>query len=391
MNRSRLSFLLLSLLVLIPVVTGTLMARDDDEGDDSLFKYLSVFQDVLRMVRQAYVEEVSVETLMDGALDGATDALDPFSTFIPADKVETYRGVMTLGLSRSGLQVAKDRGIVYVVSVAAGSPASLAEIQPGDVLTTIDGRPTRLLPLWRIHQSLAGDAGTVVPLEMLRRGAPLEVELELADFEPGAVTVSSRDGVAVMHLPTVDASSVVAVRERLAELAASDSEGLLLDLRDTVSESPEAAYALAELFTSGSLGTLRQGDAVIEVFDSDAEPVWQGDLVVLVGRGSLGGAEILATVLRESVGAQLVGQPSFGHAGRLTLVPLSSGAHLLLTDAFYAGPSGEPIRDAIEPDVEVSERTRRFADKDITIDDLTLRRGLELLTAPEVEELEDVA
>ncbi|MBW2278763.1 MAG: hypothetical protein JRF63_14825, partial [Deltaproteobacteria bacterium] len=126
MNRSRLSFLLLSLLVMVPVVTGTLLARSDSEGDDSLFKYLSVFQDVLRMVRQAYVEEVSVETLMDGALDGATDALDPFSTFVPAESVEAYRGVMELGSTRSGLQVAKDRGIAYVVSVAAGSPAALA-------------------------------------------------------------------------------------------------------------------------------------------------------------------------------------------------------------------------------------------------------------------------
>ena len=75
----------------------------------------------------------------------------------------------------------------------------------------------------------------------------------------------------------------------------------------------------------------------------------------------------------------MVGEHSFGYAGRLSLMPLSSGAHLRLTDAFYAGPDGEPISEGLEPDVEVSVRTRSFAEKDIEIDQLTLQRALEVL------------
>jgi carboxyl-terminal processing protease len=391
MNRSRLLFLLLSLVVMVPIVTGTLMARSEDEGDDSLFKYLSVFQDVLRLIRQAYVEEVSVDMLMEGALDGASDALDPFSTFVPAESVEGFREALAVGARHSGLTVAKDRGIVYVVSVTAGSPAALAGIERGDILTSVGGRPTRPTPLWRIQQALAGAPGTSVALELLRAGAPRSAEVELAEFESPPIEVSMEGKSAVLHLLVLDEATVADVGRQLEELSGRGVSRLLLDLRDTVSASPEMAYSLAELFAAGRLGSLHQGESIVESFESSRGPVWDGDVVVLVGRGSIGAAEIAASVLREALGARLVGQASFGHAGRLSLVPMSNGAHLLLTDAFYSGPNGEPLSESLEPDVEVGERQRRFADKDMTIEDLTMRRGLELLEGVEAPQLEDVA
>jgi carboxyl-terminal processing protease len=376
MNRSRLTFLLISMVVMIPIVTGTLMARSESEGDDSLFKYLSVFQDVLRLVRQAYVEEISVDALMEGALDGTSDALDPFSTFIPAARVDGYRDVMRLGPARSGMVIAKDRGIVYVVGVAAGSPAESAGVERGDILTSIGGRPTRPTPLWRIQQLLARQPGTMMELELLREGVPSTVDLELGQFDTAPLEMRQENDVAVLSLPTLAEGDLVALRGRLSQLGAEGKTKLLLDLRQTMASDPEVAYEAARLFVQGDLGSLTQGDEVIESFRSEMDPVWSGELVVLVGRGSVGASEVLASVLKEAAGATLVGQTSFGHAGRLSLIPLSSGAHMLLTDAFYTGPDGEPLREGITPDIEVNERTRVFAEKDVSVEDLTLQRGL---------------
>ncbi len=391
MNRSRLSFLLLSMVVMIPVVTGTLMARSEGEGDDSLFKYLSVFQDVLRLVRQAYVEEISVEALMEGALDGTTDALDPFSTFVPASRVDGYREVLRIGPARSGLVVAKDRGIVYVVGVASGSPADVAGVQRGDILTAIGDRPTRPTPLWRIQQLLAREPGTAMELELLRDGIPSTVDLELGQFDPTPPELRDEGEIAVLRVLTLDEGELVALRGRLAQLTREGRTRLMVDLRETLASSPEVAYEAGRLFARGDLGSLARGETVLESFRSNAEPVWSGELVVLVGRGSMGGAEVLAAVLQEAAGATLVGQKTFGHAGRLSLIPLSTGAHMLLTDAFYSGPDGEPLHEGVTPDIEVNGRSRRFAEKDLSVEDLTLRRGLEVFDGAAEDLAADVA
>jgi C-terminal processing protease CtpA/Prc len=146
---------------------------------------------------------------------------------------------------------------------------------------------------------------------------------------------------------------------------------------------------VGRIFSHGELGRLASGERVLEVFATEGEPAWRGEIVVLQGRGSIGAAEVLSSILKDRTGAIAVGQTSFGYAGRLTLTPLSNGAHVLLTDAFYTGPDGRPIAGGLEPDVEVSERTRTFAEKDLALDDLTLQRALDLVA--EDSELRDVA
>ena len=104
-------------------------------------------------------------------------------------------------------------------------------------------------------------------------------------------------------------------------------------------------------------------------------------MVVLVNQSSVGGAEVLAQTLRQGVDAELVGQGTFGFAGRRTVTELDSGARLVLTDAFYTGPDGTPIKSPLEPDLQVDESVRTYAEKDLPLEELTLRRGLDLLLA----------
>ena len=101
--------------------------------------------------------------------------------------------------------------------------------------------------------------------------------------------------------------------------------------------------------------------------------------MLLVDSGSQGAAEVFATVMRQQAGSQLVGRRTFGHAGRQRMIALSDGSQVLLTDAFYSGPDGEPINQGLDPDVTVTEFTRSLAEKDRSIEDLTLERGLEVL------------
>jgi carboxyl-terminal processing protease len=393
MNRSRLVFFLLSLALLVPIVSGTLSraATEDGQEDDSLTKHLSVFSEVLSLIRRAYVDETSVDELLAGALDGATDALDPLATFVPASEVEAFERARQVGPRHSGLTVARQRGISFLIAVDRGSPGETAGLEQGDIVSEIAGRSTRNLPLWRLQSILAGEPGTQLPIEVLRRGQTKELMLTLGTYELGRAAVEERRGMAVMRLGRFDESQVDPVRQILTELRITGRDRLLIDLRQVAGGSSEAAYRIAGMIVSGALGGLPGRDEADLEFMSQEEPAWSGRLVVLIDGGTQGPAEILATILQQRTDAQLVGQRSFGHAGRQVLLPLSSGDQVLLTDAFYTGPDGEPISQGIDPNVTVSEFTRGFADKDTSIEDLTLEEGIELLSTDDEKTAEEVA
>jgi carboxyl-terminal processing protease len=392
-SRSRLLFFVLSLLVVSSLVGGHWVADAvGAEGEeDSLFKYLATFTEVLGLVRQAYVDEAELDSLMIGALDGTTEALDPFSLYIPADEVEPFLAARRTGNRLSGLTLLKERGIAFVVAVDAGSPADQAGIRPGDVVSQVDGASTRLLPLWEIQEALAGEPGSRVEMELLRAGEELSVSFELTPYEAALATLEAveRNGVSagVLHVARFEPATVGRVEALLGEAREAGYDRLLVDLRSTAGGEPEAAYGVAGLFTGGELGKLIKREETLETYRGGETPPWSGRLVVLVNRGTLSAAEVLATVLRQRLDAELVGEETFGYAGRQDLAELSNGGRLLYTDAFYTGPDGEPLNAALEPDTQVDFFTRTYEERDLPAHELIYRRGLDVLfgTAEPVE------
>jgi carboxyl-terminal processing protease len=390
MDKSRLGFLILSLACLAPFLTGALTLADA-EDEDSLFKSLSVFTEVLGLVQRVYVEETSLDALLEGALDGAADALDPLATFVPPGGVDEFSRAVRIGSSRSGVTLAKERGIAFVATVGDGSPAAEAGLEAGDVLTEIDGLSSRRTPLWRLRGILAGEPGERVRLQVLRQAQPEEVVLALAEYPQPLPTLDAGFEVPVLRVSRFDDRSLAEVRRLLGELASSAAPRLVLDLRGAPPVEGGGGYRLAELFVEGEMGRLASRSHALETFTADGAPIWKGELVVLVDRGTLGPAEVAAAVLQQLAGARLVGEPTFGHSGRQSLVDLDGGGRLLLTDAFYTGPDGEPLDTRLDPDVMVRETSRRFGERDVPLSELILRRGIDVLVGEDDESLQDVA
>ena len=392
MKTSRLVFLLLSVALLLPVISGSLSRASTDEkaSSDSLSKNLSVFSEVLSLIRRAYVEETSMEELLAGALDGSADALDPMATYVPLADVERYRAVRQIGRQHSGLTVARDRGISFVVAVDPGSPGSAAGLEQGDILAKIDDLSTRRLPLWRLQSILAGEVGSELALEVLRRGQTLDLTLTLGAYETEAPTMETVRGERVIRLTRFDQEDVDTLRGMLAELVAEDVGQLLIDVRGVAGGDAGVAYAMAGLLVDGSLGELQARDEATIHFQGRETPIWQGETVILIDSGTQGAGEIFATVMRQLGQSQLVGRSSFGLAGRQRLIALSDGSQVLLTDAFYSGPDGEPINQGLVPDVRVVDFGQQIMDDEEAIEDLTLERGLELLQTG-VDDVREVA
>jgi carboxyl-terminal processing protease len=386
-GRSRVVFFLLSLTLLASLAGGRwfVAAAQQVQGEDSLYKYLSTFTEVLSLVSRAYVDETDVETLMIGALDGTTDALDPFSVYVPAAQLESYVAAREIGTRYSGVTLLKERGIAFVLSVAEGSPAAEAEVRGGDVVTTIDGRSTRLMPLWEVQRALAGKPGQKVEMGLIRRGEEMTAAFTLAPFEvPAArlepISEGERHG-SLLRIGRFDERTPEAVTALVRQAREAGHGRLLVDLRDSSEGDAAVAYQVGGLFAQGELGRLMRRDLALEVFREEEAPLWDGALVVLVNRGTLGAAEVLASILAQRTDAELVGETTFGHAGRQERANLSTGGGLFFTSAFFTGPDGEPLDEGLEPDQVVDAFVRGLDDRETPLSELILRRGISRLLA----------
>ena len=389
MNRSRILFFLVSAVIVLPLLAATLL-RAADAGqvkpeEDSFYKYLAVFSETLGLVRQAYVDEPDMDTLMAGALDGTTDVLDPFSLYVPASEVPGFLQADAVGKRHSGLTLLKERGIAYVVAVEKGSPGDGAAVRAGDIVAKLNGRSTRLMPIWEIEELLAGKPGTKIAMELIRIGEPVQISFELKPFDPPPASLEEVEGVPLLRIPTFDEKTAADVRAILAKEPGRVKDKLLIDLRGVSSGDAEAAYTTAQLFTSGELGALKRRAEELRTFRTGDRPAWQGKTVILVDRGTLGAAEVFATVLRQKEKAELVGERTFGHAGRQGSAELSTGGRLLFTEAFYTGPDKKPLNEALKPDLLVDDRSRTYLEKDTPLGELILRRGIRRLLGQEPE------
>jgi carboxyl-terminal processing protease len=338
-------------------------------------------------VRQAYVKETNVDDLMAGAYEGAADSLGPFTVYVPPEQVAEYRRVKEHPAPETGLYLLREHGWLYVVGVAAGSPAEKAGFERGDLVSRVDGKPTRELQVWQIDEDLAAHVGATVPVSIVRQGDTKSLQLAVgaASVQPDTSVTRVRD-IPVLRIARFAPSTTAAVQDELEKLTRTHVDKLAIDLRGVAGGDPEVAYQIADLMVAGDMGSLEARDQVRRKFAASGEPVWKGRVVVLTDRATLGAGEILARVLDESAGATLVGEPTFGHAGHQAQVELQSGGLVELTDSFYTGPKGKPLDESVEPDQEVDERSRTLREKDLTLDELILQRGIGVLENPPAPE-----
>jgi carboxyl-terminal processing protease len=391
-TRTRLSVLLISTPLLAFIVIGGLLGRASS-GDDA-FQHLRVFEDVVSLILNNYVEEVKVDHVMEGAMRGLADGLDPDSAYLTPEEVKALDrsgpcASLLLGPAcASGDQPAGDVGIeltrqyyLRVIAARDGSPAAKAGLETGDYVRAIDGKPTRDMSVWEGMRMLHGTPGSRVKLTVIRGNAADPHEVDLVRETPPAVAVSGRmlpPDIGVIRIAAFGAGTADRVRTQANELAKAGAKHLIVDLRHTAEGPYESGIETARLFVKE--GTLVQlagrdpeqkpeerlpGAAPQKVSSAAIQKTISaksGDgaitlpVTLLVTTGTSGAAELFVTALDGNQRADIVGERTLGRAGVQKLVRLPDGRGLWLTYARYVTPSGDPISGrGISPDQEVDE------------------------------------
>jgi carboxyl-terminal processing protease len=354
--KSRLLVALASTGLIGYVAVGSLLGKA--LGDTS-YGQLAIFNEVVRLVLDAYVEPVNLDRAMAGARLGMADSLDGDSSYLDAEQYKLLQQPVADSDADVGLVLTRRFSFLMVVAARAGSPAAKAGLRPGDLLKAIDERHTRPTPAIIAERLLRGAPGSSVKLSVLRAGAePLEVSVVRERLKPAPVEGRMLEGgTGYVRVPEFTPATAQAVRAELESLRRSGATRLLLDLRDAAWGAPADGVAVAELFLHGGPVAKLVGRRVDEkLLQADAaRSAWSGPLAVLVTNGTAGPSEIVAAALVEAGRAKLVGEHTFGRAAVSKTVPLPEGG-MVLTVAKYMSPTGKAIHgEGLVPSVPVSQ------------------------------------
>lgn len=393
-SKSRwLVFLVSTPLVALIAIGGLLSAKAaprtapnaNANANEQAFPHLRVFEDVVSLIMSSYVEDANADKVMDGAMRGLADSLDPMSAYLTPEEVLLAKNQAALPAGDVGLVVSR-QFYLRIVGVRDGSPAARAGLRTNDYIRGIDNKPTREVSAFTGARLLRGAPGSKVELTVLRGNAvdPHVVTL-VREVPAGAnvTTVKMPSGVAVVRVTSFSEGTATALGTAIDGLQKSGASGMVIDLRSTADGPIEEGIAAARLFVKTGTLAIRAERTQPRVTTSAVA----GDgrvtmpVVLLVSNGTAGAAEVFAAALNGNKRADLVGEPTAGLAGAQRLVPLSEGSGLWMTYARYLAMDGESIHErGLRPTVAVESPSVAFDAVPPATDDM-LAKAIERLSA----------
>ncbi|MBN2407710.1 MAG: S41 family peptidase [Elusimicrobia bacterium] len=337
-----------------------LYSKEEKDVED-VEKQLRLFSDAFVLIKENYVEEITVEELIYGALNGMVDSLDPYSQFMEPDEADIVKSDTEGEFGGLGIRITTRDGYIVVVTPLPDTPAYRMGIMPGDKIVKIEGEPAGGISLRDAVKKLRGPKGTKVAISIDREG-----EDELLDFTvtrdiivPEKVYSNIMDNnIGYVRLVEFTEDAPDKLKKALMEFKEKNLDGIIFDLRNNPGGLLNAAVEVSEFFIKkGQLIVYTKGRRADQnrQFHSSKDPI-VGDvpLVVLINKGSASGSEIVAGCIKDISRGLIMGEKSFGKASVQSIIDLEDDSALRLTTAKYYTPSGISIHDkGIDPDIEI--------------------------------------
>ncbi|MBB4857758.1 carboxyl-terminal processing protease [Novosphingobium chloroacetimidivorans] len=358
--------MLVSAVALLPTATAGLAAVDARSGPQ-FGKLLAIYQ----LVKENYVDQVSDDKLLKGAIDGMLASLDPHSTYLDGPSLQRIETMIDGNYTGLGLSVVEEDGAVKVVSPFKGSPAEKAGIKAGDFITHLDGTLYFERDLDEAVAKMRGAAGTSIRLTIFRTGRdePFDVTVTRGVIELEPVTSELKGDVGVISVNEFSRdvgkdvnTAINSLKAQAAKTPQGKLAGLVLDLRSNPGGSLDEAVALSDLFLDKGDIVSQRGRVASENQFYRAESMFRGDaikgmpMIVLIDAGSASASEIVAGALQDQHRAVIMGERSFGKGSVQSLIGLDKTSAVKLTTARYFTPSGHSVQEGgIDPDIRVPQ------------------------------------
>ncbi len=344
----------------LPLSAVSLAAIDQDQ-EESTYRQLEIFANVLSILEDNYVEEIDTAETLEGAISGMLLSLDPHSSYLTAEDFNELQDETRGSFSGIGIEITVRDGILTVISPIEGTPADKAGLQAKDLIVRINGEATRkMLPMDAI-KLLRGKKGTKVELSIYREGwqelKDITIVRDLIPLE-SVKSLFLEPGFAYIRITNFQGQTTKELKKALAALSKKEViKGLILDLRNNPGGLLDQAISVSDVFLEEGLivytkGRQAEQNMTFQAHSNNGRNLYP--LVVLVNEGSASASEIVAGAIQDHKRGVLVGTQTFGKGSVQTILPMPNGAGLRLTTARYYTPSGRSIQaKGIIPDVEV--------------------------------------
>jgi carboxyl-terminal processing protease len=330
-----------------------------------IYKQLDLFGEVLERVRSEYVEKPDDTKLIQNAINGMLQGLDPHSSYLTPKEFQDMQ-VQTRGeFGGLGIEVTMEDGVIKVVAPIDNTPADRAGVLAGDYITHLDGESIQGLSLNEAVEKMRGPVDSPITLTVLRKGVPNPVQFRVVRdvIRINPIKYSAEDDVGWIKIKTFQSEhtyeNMKQAVDDLKKTIGPKLKGYVIDLRNNPGGLLDQAIAVSDAFLDKGVIVLTKGRNASESSRANAKPK-PGDitdgkpLVLLINGGSASASEIVAGALQDHKRAAVVGTRSFGKGSVQTMIPLGSNGGLRLTTARYYTPAGRSIQaTGIAPDYVV--------------------------------------
>ena len=360
--------------LILTVVVSAVMIIGRVQAASDLFSEMNLFVQVYQIIQAKYIEKVSPNVIMRGAIEGMIESLDDsHSRWLDAEEWAEWNVQKEGEFGGLGMTVGMRNGRATIVSTFENTPASDTGLKARDVIESIDGLTTADMTLDAVVSRLRGQAGTTVTIEIQRVGTPEIIEFTLTRTIIRLPNVESRllsQQVGYLRIiGFTNENTAHDIEQALRQLKDEGANSLILDVRDNPGGLLSQAIDVADQFlSSGTIVSVRGRD------ESDstifpAHPQGEGldlPLLVLINEGSASASEIVAGSVKDNRRGILLGERTFGKGTVQNAIPLAGSGALWLTTAKYYTPSGVCIEgEGIEPNIEIAPQYPSAEDQEI--------------------------
>ena len=363
---NNMKFNLKNLFILFLIAFNFLTLSSKSEED--IYKKIDLFSEVLNKINKQYVDDVNQSEMMDAAINGVLQSLDPYSAYMSPEMFKNMATETSGEFGGLGIEVGMEAGVVKVISPIDNSPAYRVGVKAGDYIVKINEIQVQGKSLSEAVELMRGPVGSDIEITVRRRGErkALTFTITREIIEVASVKTEIKDkNVGYIRLTSFNENSSDQIKKKLGEFKKNKNiEKYILDLRNNPGGLLSQAIKISDFFLENGeiVSTKSRKNSENRKWFAKKGDIINGDtILVLINYGSASASEIVAGALKDHKRAILIGEATYGKGSVQSIIPLDNKGAIRLTVSKYYLPSGDSISDVgVVPDFEVAEESDSF-------------------------------
>ena len=338
------------------------------KSSTDVYEKIDLFGEVLEKIKKEYVDDVDQSEVIDSAINGVLQSLDPYSAYMSPELFENMQTDTQGKFGGLGIEIGMESGVVKVISPIDDTPAAKAGIKAGDYIVKIGKTQVQGKSLMEAVKLMRGPVGTPIELTIRRKG---EKKALIKKVVREIIVVKSveakllKNKIGYLRLKSFNSNSSDQLIKKIDIFENKEkANGYILDLRNNPGGLLTQAINITDFFLDDGEIVSTKGRKVIEnrrFFAKKGDKLNGKPLIVMINNGSASASEIVAGALKDHKRAIILGEKTYGKGSVQSIIPLSDGGGMRLTVSKYYLPSGESISEiGVEPDIFVEENGSDF-------------------------------